>query len=111
MPERVLWNLLRSGRFVLDGEPVKFRRQHPVGPYVADFFCAEAALAVELDGGGHQRAHDERRDACFLALGIETLRLSVSDFEKHQESVLREIARRVRDRRARHGASESTEHQ
>src|ERR1700744_3547295 len=58
----------------------KFRRQHPIGPYILDFYCAEARLAVEIDGQSHwsaeQSAHDERRDAYFRAMGIETLRLS-----------------------------------
>jgi very-short-patch-repair endonuclease len=58
----------------------KFRRQHPIGPYILDFYCAEARLAVEIDGEVHatpdQAAHDARRDAYFLEIGIETLRLS-----------------------------------
>ena len=45
----------------------KFRRQHPVGPYILDFYCAELRLAVEIDGEVHghpdQVAHDQRRDA------------------------------------------------
>jgi very-short-patch-repair endonuclease len=60
----------------------KFRRQHPVGPYILDFYCAEARLAVEIDGAVHdhpdQVAHDRRRDAYFRERGIETLRLGAT---------------------------------
>ena len=52
IPERVLWTLLRDRR--LSG--VKFRRQHPIGPYVVDFYCPSHGLIVELDG----RSHDDR---------------------------------------------------
>ena len=73
-----LWLRLRNRQ--LGG--FKFRVQHPVGPYILDFYCAEARLAVEIDGAAHDRpeqvAHDARRDAYFRALGIETLRLGAS---------------------------------
>ena len=51
-PERLLWSRLRNGRC----GGLKFRRQQPLGPYVADFFCASAATVIELDG----RSHDEQ---------------------------------------------------
>ena len=58
----------------------RFRRQHPLGPYILDFYCADRRLAVEIDGEVHsqpdQIAHDRRRDAYFLDKGIDTLRLS-----------------------------------
>ena len=60
----------------------KFRRQHPIGPYILDFYCAEARLAVEIDGDiqAHpdQIAHDRRRDAYFRKQGIATLRLGAT---------------------------------
>jgi very-short-patch-repair endonuclease len=76
-PQEVgLWLRLKNRR--LGG--FKFRCQHPIGPYILDFYCAEARLAVEIDGQSHwsaeQAAHDDRRDAYFQAMGIETLRLS-----------------------------------
>jgi len=52
IPERILWGMLRDRRFAA----VKFRRQHPVGPYVVDFYCPSHALVVEVDG----RSHDDR---------------------------------------------------
>ncbi|HEY5818673.1 MAG TPA: DUF559 domain-containing protein [Mesorhizobium sp.] len=63
LPEVMLWDCLRAGRL----EGLRFRRQHPIGPYVLDFFCAKGRLAVEVDGRHHDHpgeiAHDERRDA------------------------------------------------
>ena len=72
--ERVLWGRLRSrqvGGF-------KFRRQHPLGPYIADFYRAEAKLVVELDGGIHrgQREDDAIRTAQFEAFRYRVLRFS-----------------------------------
>src|ERR1700742_1676663 len=64
----------------------KFRCQHPIGPYILDFYCAEARLAVEIDGESHwspeQAAHDARRDAYFRKMGIETLRLSTEALKR-----------------------------
>ena len=57
--ERVLWRHLRARQF--DG--YKFRRQHPIGPYFADFACVRERLVVELDGGQHAQADDQTRDA------------------------------------------------
>ena len=74
-PELGLWLRLKNRK--LGG--FKFRRQHPIGQYILDFYCAEARLAVEIDGEIHDRpdqiAHDRRRDAYLQKQGIETLRL------------------------------------
>ena len=55
--ERRLWSLLRQRP---DG--LKFRRQHPIGPYVADFACPEIGLIIELDGGQHNLPTHQRSD-------------------------------------------------
>ncbi len=64
----------------------KFRRQHPVGPYILDFYCAEVRLAVEIDGQTHwsaeQARHDAQRDAYFRSIGIRTLRLSAESLKR-----------------------------
>jgi very-short-patch-repair endonuclease len=67
-----LWEELRGRR--LDG--LKFRRQHPVGPFVIDFCCAERRLAIELDGAVHasQRDHDAQREAILTAAGYRVMR-------------------------------------
>jgi len=74
-PEARLWKALR--RRALDG--LKFRRQHPIGPYVLDFYCPSLKLAVEVDG--HQHAHEEQidrdraRDLWLQRRGIVVLRI------------------------------------
>jgi very-short-patch-repair endonuclease len=72
--EQHLWRLLRNRR--LTGH--KFRRQHPIPPYVLDFYCHAKKLAIELDGGQHNtdeaRAHDEIRTRFLASRGIHVLR-------------------------------------
>jgi very-short-patch-repair endonuclease len=72
--EQVLWYAVRAGR--LDG--LKFRRQHPVGRFVMDFYCAAHRLCIEVDGAVHeqQRDRDAARDEALLAHGIRTLRFT-----------------------------------
>jgi very-short-patch-repair endonuclease len=68
--ERLLWRLLRTRQFA----GLKFRRQHPVGPYIVDLYCADRRLAVELDGGQHFTveglSNDGRRIEYLAARGI-----------------------------------------
>jgi very-short-patch-repair endonuclease len=77
--EHKLWRELRARQ--LDG--VRFRRQHPIGPYIADFVCLEHRLVVEVDGAHHtddaQIAHDERRDRWLAAEGYRVMRFSNTD--------------------------------
>jgi very-short-patch-repair endonuclease len=79
LPEVLLWQGLRQSR----AQGVAFRRQHPIGPYVLDFYCARARLCVEVDGASHgfggQPAQDARRDRFFFEMGIETVRVAASD--------------------------------
>ena len=76
MPEaqRRLWRLLRDRRFA----GYKFRREQPIGCYVLDFYCAEAKLSVEVDGGQHgspeQTKRDEEKENYLLTRGIVTKR-------------------------------------
>ena len=76
LPEGLLWRALRARK--LDG--LHFRKQHPIGPYVLDFYCDGQKLAVEVDGQVHgfgdRPQRNERRDAWLAAKGIRTLRLS-----------------------------------
>src|SRR5947207_546713 len=66
-----LWYVLRGAAM-----GVSFRRQHPIGPYFVDFYCAPLKLAIELDGGQHhaQAAKDEVRTRYLNAMGVEVLR-------------------------------------
>ncbi|MFZ5669305.1 MAG: endonuclease domain-containing protein [Pseudomonadota bacterium] len=95
-PEVRLWSRLRANR--LDG--VHFRRQHPIGPYVLDFFCARAKLAIEVDGASHddeeRRFTDAERDAWLAALGVTTLRLSSLTVTEDMEAALSSIRTRLR---------------
>lgn len=68
--ERKLWFALRDRRF----HGFKFRRQQPIGPYIADFVCFEAKLVIELDGDQHGLATSERYDHA------RTKRLEADDF-------------------------------
>src|SRR5688572_1831507 len=76
LPEVLLWKQLKGRQ--LDG--LLFRKQHPVGPYVLDFYCAAARLCVEVDGYTHSTGRhidgDPARDGWLLKQGIRTLRLS-----------------------------------
>ena len=77
--ERHLWyDFLRS-------YPVRFSRQKVLGKYIADFYCAEAKLVIELDGSQHYEpqgmAYDSERSAFLTALGLEVLRFSNRDVD------------------------------
>ena len=89
-PERRLWNVLKDRP-----EGLKFRRQHPLGPYVLDFFCHEAALAIEIDGLAHDLGgnpeRDVRRDTWMAGQGVRTLRFRAIDVRDHLEGVLASI--------------------
>jgi very-short-patch-repair endonuclease/DNA modification methylase len=89
--ERLLWSLLRDRRFM----GCKFRRQHPIEPYVVDFYCHEARLAIELDGGEHNepaaRARDEERTRFLEARGIRVLRFWNNEVFNNLEGVLQTI--------------------
>ena len=89
--ERLLWSLLRDRRFM----GCKFRRQHPIEPYVVDFYCHAARLAIELDGGEHNepaaRARDEERTRFLEARGIRVLRFWNNEVFNNLEGVLQTI--------------------
>ena len=90
-PERLLWSRMRGNG--LDG--LKFRRQHPFDPYILDFYCHEARLAIEVDGWSHnmgdQGRRDERRDAYLAANGVRTHLIPASDIYDDLEEVLASI--------------------
>jgi ribonuclease HI len=96
MPERKLWNILRQGR--AEGRWPVFRRQHPLGKYVADFYCHDARLVVELDGKTHNRTReqDELRDRWMSEQGITILRFSVIEFEQNSNGTVSTILRHVK---------------
>jgi very-short-patch-repair endonuclease len=82
--ETALWRLLRNRRF----SGFKFRRQVPLGNYIADFVCFEARLVVEADGSQHaESARDARRDEWFAAQGFQLRRFWNGDILHRQEEV------------------------
>jgi very-short-patch-repair endonuclease len=90
--EQKLWSLLRNKQ--LKGK--KFRRQHAIADYVADFYCNECKLAIELDGNVHvgreSKEDDRRRSSSLNELGITVLRFWNREVLKKPELVLRKIA-------------------
>jgi very-short-patch-repair endonuclease len=90
--EKRVWQKLRNGQ--IDG--LAFRRQHPVGPYILDFYCPSLRLAIELDGGQHsQSKYDSRRDVWLLRQGVTILRFWNSDVMENISGVLETIAARA----------------
>jgi very-short-patch-repair endonuclease len=89
--ETRLWSKLRAGR--LDG--LSFRRQHPAGAYVLDFYCPQLRLAIELDGSQHgeqpQQARDERRSAWLRRCGVTELRFWNNEVTQNLGGVLEKI--------------------
>ena len=90
--EALLWELLRNRQFL----GFKFRRQHQFGDYIADFYCHEAQLVIECDGGVHNPNeawhHDQERDAYMIAQGLRVLRFTNERILNETENVLKEIA-------------------
>lgn len=74
LPEVLLWQILRTRPAGL-----KFRRQHPVGPYIADFYCASAKTVIEIDGLAHEMGDrsslDEVRDTILRERGLSIIRI------------------------------------
>jgi len=89
--EALLWSKLRNRQML----GLKFRRQHPIGNYFADFACVEAGLVIELDGGQHNEAlatdHDYARSNEMASLGFHTLRFWNNDVLNQTEAVLQKI--------------------
>lgn len=89
--ETFLWVFLRNKSL----KDAKFRRQHPVGPYVLDLYCHEAMLAIELDGSGHleddQVQADEKRTKFLNENGIRVIRFFNNQVLNDIEGVLSAI--------------------
>jgi len=90
-PEKLLWEKLKKYRRT----GFKFRRQHPMGPFIADFYCHRAKLVVELDGRHHQIAevkmNDEIRKSIINSWGINVIRFNNVDVLTNLESVVQKI--------------------
>ena len=89
--EKLLWNLLRDRQL----GNAKFRRQHPLGPFVLDFYCHEEKLGIEIDGGQHaesdQALYDAKRTQKLEAEGVKVFRFWDNDVLANTEGVLERI--------------------
>jgi len=89
--EAKLWRALRGRQLA----GAKFRRQHPIGGYVVDFYCERAKLAIELDGGQHlepaRAAYDAERTRALERAGVRVLRFFDDDALARSEAVLESI--------------------
>jgi len=89
--EVILWQALRNRK--LGG--LKFRRQHPFGIYILDFYCAEKKFEIELDGAHHYtsegKLYDKERERFLLSFEIRTIRFANHRIRKDLENVLKEI--------------------
>jgi very-short-patch-repair endonuclease len=98
LAEKKLWSALRNGQ--LDG--VKFRRQHPVGGFIVDFYCPAARLAIELDGGVHldseQENYDRLRQNALSEVGVKVIRFWNSAVEGELDIVIQTIRKGVKAR-------------
>ncbi len=90
LPEKLLWVRLK-------GTDVRFRRQHPIGPYVLDFYCPSAKLAIEVDGAAHdfgdRPARDEKRTQWLGGEGIDILRIPARDLLADPDAVADALVR------------------
>ncbi|MBQ8294233.1 MAG: endonuclease domain-containing protein [Alphaproteobacteria bacterium] len=85
LSEALLWNELKRSAL-----GVKFTKQKPIGNYIADFYCKELRLVIEIDGSSHddKYEYDMERDEYMQSLGITVIRLNDKDVKKDMCSVL-----------------------
>jgi very-short-patch-repair endonuclease len=104
LPEVLLWQQLRQRP-----EGMKFRRQHPAGPYVLDFYCEHARLCIEIDGAAHGfgdvPTQDERRDRWLAEAGIRTVRITATEVLNNLGGVLQLILLECRGNPLHHPAA------
>lgn len=94
--EKKLWARLRNRQI----ENAQFRKQVPVGPFIADFCCLKARLVVEVDGGQHETSPcDRERDAFLARNGYRVLRLWNNEVMGNIEGVAETVARSLRGER------------
>jgi very-short-patch-repair endonuclease len=94
LPEKLLWVRIRRGE-------LHFRRQHPIGEYVLDFYCPAAKLAIEVDGAAHdfgdRPQRDDRRTEWLKAQGIDVLRIPARDVLRHPDEIADAVIRLCAD--------------
>ena len=92
LPEEFIWKCLRNRKF----HGLKFRRQHVIGRYVADFCCVEAKLVLEIDGKTHEEAdrivYDRIRDEELSLRGFNVLRIKYSELCESPHTVFQKVS-------------------
>ncbi len=103
--EKMLWQAVRRKRL-----GVRIRRQHPIGDFVLDFYCAEARLAIEVDGPVHEQrqAYDRWRDQTLATWGIEVMRVPEERVREELTVVVKEIRDRLGQQRPGPGSPPDT---
>ena len=89
-PEQLLWSYLRNNQIA----DLPFRSQHPLGPYIADFYCRDARLVIEIDGKTHQAdqlTHDKMRDEWMQSCDIHVLRVQAHEVFAELNAVIQTI--------------------
>ena len=93
--EKILWNILRNNQF----HGLKFRRQVPIGDYVADFVCEMRNVIIELDGGQHNEPEniekDKQRTAFLESKGYKVLRFWNNEVDNNLDGVCEMIYRTI----------------
>ncbi len=88
--EKIVWEEIRRDKL-----GVRFRRQYGIGPYIADFYCPEKKLVVEIDGGHHYTeeglAYDKEREEYMAQYGIKTIRFSNREVREDIKGVIDRI--------------------
>ncbi|MBD0350931.1 MAG: endonuclease domain-containing protein [Flavisolibacter sp.] len=96
--EKMLWD-----RFYKNQLGVRIRRQHPIGKYIADFYCHEAKLIIEIDGDIHlikeNKEYDIGRKVCLNEFGIEIIRFTNDEVMNNVEEVIQKIKSKIEQRR------------
>ena len=95
--EDMVWQSLRNRKIL----GCKFRRQHPIDKYIADFYCYEAKLVIEIDGGIHNQfdniEHDKNRSYELEELGIKVIRFTNEEVKNSLEMVLNVIKEHLKN--------------
>jgi very-short-patch-repair endonuclease len=96
LPEVLLWQRIRRA-----AGSVSFRKQHPIDPYVVDFYCSSSKLIIEVDGEAHDRGdrpeRDERRDAFLRERGYRLLRILAKDVLQDPDGIAEAIVAAAAD--------------
>jgi very-short-patch-repair endonuclease len=93
--EKVMWGILRKRRLKL----FKFRRQHPIPPFIVDFVCLSKKLIIEMDGEHHeqQKHYDEKRTTFLESKGYRVYRITNHDFFNSGEELIDSILNYLSD--------------